>query len=297
MIASTTDEPHEAPVLVRVLNNNAVLARSAAHEEMVLVGRGIGFGRRVGDPIEAESIASRFIEVPPGNVQFLSWANSLGPRVLQTISSAVELAADMLGELHPSVYVLLADHLAFAVHRLEQGQSIHNALMAEIRAAFPQEYAAAEVVVHYLNANLAVRMPADEAAFITLHLNGARTGTTAKQPLQRANLLAELTALARAGLGLPDAGSTDDLTLALAQLIRRVDTGAWRRNAAQHAIARDLPREYAVAERVLERALGARAPAAARGEAAYLAVVLHGWGQDAARPRHARERGGPASHD
>lgn len=281
--------PQPTPRVVRVLNNNAVLARGA-EDEMVLVGRGIGFGRSEGDPIPTEGIQSRFVEVAPEQVQFLTWASSLGPSVLETISAAVDLAADLLGELHPSVYLLLVDHLAFAVHRLEQGQSIRNELVKEIRAAFPDEYAAAEVVVRYLNANLSVTMPADEAAFVTLHLNGARTGVTAKQPLQRANLLADLVALVHSGFGVtpnPDADPTsNDLTVALAQLIRRIESGRWRRNSALHAIHRDLPAECALARRLITRILRTDAlPQAARGEVAYTAVGLHGWKQDHAHRR------------
>lgn len=283
--------------VVRALNNNAVLAR-AGEDEMVLVGRGIGFGRSEGDPIPADSVQSRFIEVDPEKVHFLTWVSSLGTSVLDTITSAVDLAADLLGELHPSVYLLLADHLAFAVQRIEQGEPIQNTLMQEIRAAFPEEYAAAEVVLHFLNANLALTMPGDEAAFITLHLNAARHGASVKQPLQRANRLADVVEFATTELDVPRPTGADgdparagnELTISLAQLAQRLDQGRFRRNAASRSIHRDLPRESDLARQIIQRILGTDVPRAAQGEIAYLAVFLHGWGEDHAPSRAGRRR-------
>ena len=97
--------------VVRVLSNNAVLARHG-EDESVLVGRGIGFGRSVGERIPAGQVHQEFIAPQSDKAQYLNLVNSIEPEIFETTQAAVELAADLLGELHPAVYLMLTDHLA-----------------------------------------------------------------------------------------------------------------------------------------------------------------------------------------
>ncbi|MCW5954347.1 MAG: PRD domain-containing protein, partial [Propionibacteriaceae bacterium] len=218
-----------AYLIARVFSNNAVLAR-LGEEERVLVGRGIGFGHRVGEWILADQVQQQYFEVSPSKVHYLELMNSVDSHTFDTCVEAVERAADLLGELHPSVYLVLADHLAFTVQRLREGNVISNPLIDEIRAAFPNEFTAAELVLHYVNSHLDVELPTDEIAFITLHLNAARTGASVKLPLQQANALAGLVQFTGQRLGCPEAPGQvrDELIQTLARLTKRVRTGAFR---------------------------------------------------------------------
>lgn len=51
--------------VVRVLNNNAVLASRRDGTKTVLFGKGIGFGKRLGDPVDMEQVTNTF--VPDGS--------------------------------------------------------------------------------------------------------------------------------------------------------------------------------------------------------------------------------------
>lgn len=268
--------------IVRVLSNNAVLATADDNDhEFVLVGRGIGFGRRPGDPVPPETATRRYVELSPDKAHYLHSIGSLDPHVAQTISAAVDLAEDLLGTLHPSVHVVLAEHLSFALQRVAGGSPITNPLLGEIRAVFPAEFGAAELIVRYLNTHVEVELPADEAAFVALHLNAARTGTTVKQPLATANELAGLVAFVRQRLARPADGAADDgLAATLSRTISRARAGHWRTNHAQRSIERDLAVESQLAHEILCRIVDApELPRPAVGEAAFLAVFLHGWRQ------------------
>lgn len=268
--------------VVRVLSSNAVLARHG-EDELVLVGRGIGFGRSVGELIPAGAGQQEFIAAQSDKAQYLNLVNSIDAEMFETISAAVDLAADLLGELHPSVYLLLTDHLVFAVARQREGQAILNPLLGEIRAVFPAEFGAAELVLQYINSRLGIDLPIDEAAFITLHLNAARHGSNVKQPLQQANALAGINEYVYARLGrVPATGAVhDDFVLAMARLGRRLRRGDYRHNQAARSIQRDLPFETELAGQLIQRLLDVdRLPREAAGEVATLAVLLHGWRQD-----------------
>lgn len=268
--------------VVRVFNNNAVLVRQD-EDELVVVGRGIGFGRRTGDRIAADNVQRQYVEIGRDKAQYLELMNSIDPRVFEIISTTVDLAVDLLGELHPSVYLLLADHLAFAVQRFRDGAAIVNPLLGEIRVVFPTEFGAAELMLGYINSHLGIELPTDEAAFITLHLNAARTGSTVKQPLQQANVLGGIVEFATTWLGSPAISPAvhDELVGALARLANRLESGAYRVNLAARSIQRDLPHETELARQIVLRILQVeQLPREAVGEVANLAVFLHGWQQD-----------------
>lgn len=244
---------------------------------MVLVGRGIGFSRAPGDFIDTDTVQHRFVEVSPDRAAFMQSASNLSPIILSTINAAVDFAGDLLGELHPSIYLVLADHLAFAVQRHNAGQLIKSNVLAEVKAAFPAEFAAAELMISYLNSHLDSTLPIDEAAFIALHLNAAMTGETVKAPLAQANLLSVLVEFLEDELEIPHGAADDDIITSLVRLARRVRAGKFRRNEAANCIFRALPHETSVAQEVIKRLLDGEVPRKALGEVAYFALKLHGW--------------------
>lgn len=276
--------------VTHVLNNNAVAAVPVeAETPTILVGKGIGFGCKPGNFIEAEAVEQQYVALESHRMQYLNLLGTISPELLGAISSGVALAEEQLGSLHPSVYLMLTDHLAFAVQRLDEGEAIANPLLPEIRARFPEEFIAAEVLLRHVNAQLDLALPIDEAAFITLHLRAASTGASVKQPLSQANALAGLAETVIRQLGgsflTVDESARHELTSYLARLADRVGRGELRTNAAHLSIRRDLPAEYAQAEAIIDDFCADRTlpVSARRGEAAYTAVFLHGWLQDAAR--------------
>ncbi|OKL54272.1 hypothetical protein BSZ39_05080 [Bowdeniella nasicola] len=262
--------------VIRVLSNNAVLTRDTGGE-IVLVGRGIGFGRKEGDVIDESAIQQSYVELEPERVQMINWISSLGPTAANTISQAIDLAIDTLGDLHPAVYVLLMDHIAFAVQRVESGEHIGNPLLPQIREMIVQEFAAAQLMVRYLNDHLDISLPDEEAAFIALHLNASRAGETVKQPLQRANQLAAIVDDVAAAFAAPES-VRETITHDLVVVNRRVNAHRPRRNEASSVIRRALGPDYDIAARIIARLLGADSlPITFSDEAAYLAVQVHGW--------------------
>lgn len=267
---------------VRVFNNNAVLARQGEYET-VLVGRGIGFGVRAGDTITAARAQRRFVAMESEKARYLELVEKLDQGLFDAISEAIDLASDLLGELHPSLYLMLTDHLAFAVQRQREGHQIQNPLLYEIKAVFPEEYTAALLVLQFINSRLKMNLPTDEIGFITLYLNGARRGETVKTPLHKANTLAAIVALVEAKIdrSIGVGPAHDELVRMIAELGARIEGKNFRQNQAEHSIRRDLPQETALAGRILKNLFGTeKIPRQARGEVVNLAVFLHGWRQD-----------------
>lgn len=284
-------------LVTHVLNNNAVVVRSDAGIS-VLVGKGIGFGRKADDVVSADDVQEHYVSVEPDRLHYVSMLNAMDPQVLAVIAQGVEKAEDLLGPLHPSIYPLLTDHLAFAVERFREGATIYNNLLSEIRAVFPAEFLAAQRVLEFINEALSIDLPLDEAAFITLHLNAALSGDSVKAPLSRANALAELTEaiIRRLEVGECSRSVREALSTEVVSLSARLNAGRARACSAYRSIARELPKEWQHAEWILETLLGSVASNVVAGfeersgETAYLAVFLHGWSHDAAHHNPSPQR-------
>lgn len=279
--------PESSYRVVRAFNNNVILARHD-DDECVLVGRGLGFRANPGDTIAADAVSQKYMAVDTeAKARYLALVNSVDNSLLHAISEAIDRAADMLGELDPTLYIVLTDHLVFAVRRMNEGIPIRNPLLNEIRAVFPEESAAAELVLATITSQLGIELPEDEASFITLHLNAARRGASVKIPLNESNLVSEVVNWLEDILPVPIDKNGEHFTQLVGELFhltRRIGAGRIRRFPATDAIVRTMPEEFTWAERVVTALVERHIPSAAGrsldDEIAYLAVFLRGWVDD-----------------
>ncbi|MCF2705891.1 PRD domain-containing protein [Arcanobacterium haemolyticum] len=266
---------------ISAINNNAVRATDGSHE-FVLVGRGIGFNIKAGDAIAFDESHKRYQLLDSVvKARYMDLLGRMDPKLLDAVSRAIDFAGDIIeGTLHPSLYVVLTDHLAFAIERVREGIQITNPLVQEIRAVFGDEYAAAEVMMNYLNSVLDVRLPADECAFVALHLNAARRGSSVKEPLRYTNEIAKIVAVVESVLGtaIPPGVIFDRLVARIAEDFSRLAGPRRRQCSVSYVASRELPAAWELAGRMqsrMTRHLGVADAGA--GEQTYLAVWLDGW--------------------
>lgn len=261
----------------QVLSNNAIVADTGD----VLVGKGIGFGRKSGDLVTSPEGTRHYVQLDPEQVRFLHSLRRIEPTLVEAVSTAVDHAGDTLGPLHPSVYVLLMEHISFAVNRVRAGDEILSGIAGEIHAIFPAEYAAAETMLQLINTHIQdVQLPPEEASYVALHLSAARSGVSVKAPLAAANELALLVSYVTSRLAISNPQQVG-LTATLARLIHRMRAGTFRTMVLHTHIAAALPAETDIARHVVCRILGTgQSPHYAEGEIAYLAVFLSGCVQD-----------------
>ncbi len=159
----------------RILNNNAVLTITDKGEECVALGRGVGFGKKVGDSVDEALIESRFLKSQGALSSFFADILSELPPVYLTITDKiVTMARNALNiELQDTLFIALSDHINFAVLRHQKGMEIKNQLLWDIRRFYPQEYLVGEQALQLINHTLNLHLPEDEIGFIALHIVNA----------------------------------------------------------------------------------------------------------------------------
>lgn len=169
---------------IRRINNNVAVCEDAAGNELLAMGRGIGFGELPRELGLAE-VERTFYDVDP---QYLLAINDLPQDVLEfSVKAADYIHAQLSHQLSPNLVFTLADHLAFAIKRARQNIQVRMPLAYDVEQQYPQEYRVAQRIMRKVRQRFNVGLPNDEAAAIALNLVNARVEpvSEAEAALQR----------------------------------------------------------------------------------------------------------------
>lgn len=164
----------------RVLNNNVVVAHDAVNHECIIIGKGIGFGKKTGDIIDPS--LSQKIYRHDENINLTSgqdYYSDIPESLFHIVSEIVTQAKTRLDRnIHKSVYASLLDHLNFAIERDHLGKRIKNQLLWDIKRLYREEFRIGSEAIDKINQQLGTALDENEAAFVALHLlNAQQDGT------------------------------------------------------------------------------------------------------------------------
>lgn len=159
----------------KALNNNTVIAIGEKdNREYLLIGKGIGFGKKVSQRIEAPkecTIYSLYEHTERGNAMDL--VKGIDPVFLEIAEQVLKESERVFGKIDCSILFPMADHIAFAVKRIRSSEQISNPLTGDIRALFHMEYNTAECIRPILAERLGVEIDEHEVGYIALHIHSA----------------------------------------------------------------------------------------------------------------------------
>ncbi len=190
--------PAQPQRITKVLNSSVVLATDDAGRESILLGRGIGYGRKAGEMID-DGVVDR-VFLPVGDPDARALVDLLGSIPAAYVLLARDVIADaqteLKVELHPHLLLALTDHLHFAAERHEQGMRVVNRLTWEMRTYYPDEFRVGTEALRTVNERLGIELPEDEATNIAFHLVNARNDPhSAFDALRAATLISEMVAI------------------------------------------------------------------------------------------------------
>lgn len=169
-------------IVEKVLNNNVVVSIDPKlNKEVILMGNGIAFNKKVGQSIDEDKIEKVFI------VDNQTLGNKVKKLIDQIPDGIFQLSYEIINysiqefeiKVDKQIYISLADHIAFALRRYRKKIAIKNDLLDEIRRVHKNEFKVALWAVNYINEKLNVELPEDEAGFIALHfVNASLSGNT-----------------------------------------------------------------------------------------------------------------------
>ena len=191
-------------VIQKVINNNVISAYDENQQEVVIMGKGIGFKAHMGDTIDESRIEKVFrIENEKLSRQFQEILENIPLEHMQLTSDIISYARKNLNvQLNQSIYITLTDHINFAIQRQAQGIQLKNALLWEIKKFYHQEYLMGKYAIDLLNEKLGTKFSEDEAGFIALHFVNAEYNTTINDTFAMTNMIQGILELVKQEMGI-----------------------------------------------------------------------------------------------
>ncbi|SDN54697.1 glucose PTS transporter transcription antiterminator GlcT [Bacillus sp. OK048] len=181
-------------LLKKVLNNNVLIAEHPSYEEVVLIGKGIGFNRKPGDSIETDSVEKLFVlkneKEQQNYIKLLPFIdNDLQEVIISAISLIKQRTNTILDE---HIHVALTDHLMFTITRISNGMEVSNPFLIETKTLYRHEYEIAKEVVELISTKTGISLPVGEIGFIALHIHSAMTSRKLSEVNQHSQLVSRL---------------------------------------------------------------------------------------------------------
>ncbi|WP_165620365.1 BglG family transcription antiterminator LicT [Streptococcus equi] len=178
-------------IIKRVLNHNAAISTNHQGLDILLMGKGIAFKKRIGDHIDSEAIEASFVLKNSDNMnRFTELFIAVPQEVVACSERLINLGKIKLGKnLDEILYINLTDHIHSAIERHKQGIIISNPLRWEIQRYYPDEYAIGVKALEVIASELGVALAVDEASFIAMHFVNASLDNPFKEPYRMTEIV------------------------------------------------------------------------------------------------------------
>lgn len=159
-------------IIKKILNNNVIISENTRSEEIIAMGRGLAFQKKVGEVVSSEQVDKIFVISSEKEGQDMEEVIKYVDSEIAELSKEIILLAESRtdNQYSDKFYILLTDHLNYAINRIKKGVFIPNPLVFEIKKFYSKEFAVAEQALKLIESSLGLKFPEDEAGFIALHL-------------------------------------------------------------------------------------------------------------------------------
>lgn len=166
-------------IVEKVINNNIVSSTDSNGDELIVMGKGIGFGVKAGFDINEDRIEKVFrIEKSDAGEKYKELLERIPLEHAKIAEDIISYAKETIPvHLNASIYLTLTDHISFAIQRYENDIRFTNALLWEIKRFYSTEFAVGCYALDLLKERLGITLEEDEAGFIALHFVNSEYGT------------------------------------------------------------------------------------------------------------------------
>ncbi|MGI6156202.1 MAG: BglG family transcription antiterminator LicT [Enterococcus lemanii] len=163
-------------IIKRVLNNNTVISTNSQGVDVLLMGKGVAFGKKKGEVLDIALVEKTFLLKDKGTQnKFTELLLNVPLEHVLVAEKIINFGKIKLGKnLNEILYVNLTDHIHSAILRYQEGIVLKNPLRWDIARFYSDEYAVGEKAIDIVKKDLGVTFEIDEAAFIALHFVNAQ---------------------------------------------------------------------------------------------------------------------------
>ena len=179
--------------ITKILNHNSFMGiESKNDQECLIMGKGVAFGKKVGQTVSVTGDARVYsLKELTDRGEAREIIKSVSPLCLELANEVLDQAEEEFGKVDRSILFTMADHLDFAVRRIQNGEQISNPLTDDIRIMFYKEYKVAGCICDLLKEKLGIRIDEHEIGYIALHVHAAIVDENVSQAMEIARTVRE----------------------------------------------------------------------------------------------------------
>lgn len=164
--------------ITRVINNNVICAVNERNQERILLGSGIGFQKKKDDIVDKNKIEKEFfLKSKSVAGKLYSLLTQIPMEHMRVTENIIKYARETLNyEFNENIYILLTDHISFAISRQQSGFPFDNVFLWEVRRFYSEEFKVGLKALQFIKEELNVDLPEDEAASIAMHITNSELG-------------------------------------------------------------------------------------------------------------------------
>ena len=179
--------------ITKIVNHNSFMGiESKNDQECLIMGKGVAFGKKVGQTVSVTGDARVYsLKELTDRGEAKDIIKSVSPLCLELANEVLDQAEEEFGKVDRSILFTMADHLDFAVRRIQNGEQISNPLTDDIRIMFYKEYKVAGCIRDLLKEKLGIRIDEHEIGYIALHVHAAIVDENVSQAMEIARTVRE----------------------------------------------------------------------------------------------------------
>ena len=226
------------------------------NQECLVMGKGVAFGKKVGQTVSAAAEAKVYsLKEMTERGDAKDIIKSVSPLCLELANEVLSRAEKEFEKVDRTILFTMADHLDFAIRRVQNGEQISNPLTDDIKVLFYSEFKVAEVLKKILKERMDIEIDEHEVGYVALHIHSALGDEKVSVAMQTARTVRECIAMIEMATG----RKIDVISLSynrmmnhIKYMVARVSTGETLKLDMNEYIEEKYPESYRIAEDVCE---------------------------------------------
>lgn len=163
-------------IIEKILNNNVIVSKDKHGDEVIAMGKGIAYQKKVGQKISDKKVNKLYkLYDATLSAKFQELLADIPMEHLLVANDIITYIQNEVNKkLNDSLYLAITDHVSTAIQRTKHGIVVKNALLWDIRRFYKDEYQIGLKVLDIIESSCGVRLSEDEAGFIALHIVNAQ---------------------------------------------------------------------------------------------------------------------------
>lgn len=171
--------------IIKILNNSLVLSIDKNGNEKILMGKGIGFHKKIGDKVSIREIEKEFVlkdDTVTNN--FLKLSQDIDDTLFSLVNEIIDYAEKTYNIVSLDyLYLALTDHLDFLIKNKKKNVELHNFYNDDLKHFFKNEYEVGLKALEMLERKTGLEFEKSDANNIALHFVTAQENRVAQDDI------------------------------------------------------------------------------------------------------------------